>query len=132
MFPPQCRANLAHFGDVVHQELHRSSAGKQARTGLFRKNHYVKFCNWMQLEDPCMGDQPPEARNYFLACYAVSLVQGYTIKGISSKYSMLKQYTKGTYNVLAEHQVTQFLDPDYLAIVMKAHINYENVPKVES
>ena len=92
----------------------------------------MKFCNWMQLEDPCMETQPPEARNYFLACYAVSLVQGHTIKGICVKHSTLKQYMKDAFSVFADRQVTHFSDPDYLAIVMKAHSNYESVPMVKS
>ena len=79
-----------------------------------------------------MGTQPPEARNYFLACYAVSLVQGHTIKGICIKHSTLKQYMKDAFGVFADRQVTHFSDPDYLAIVMKAHSNYESVPMVKS
>ena len=48
----------------------------------------------MGLADPCMARQPPEARNYFLACYAVSLVQGHTIKGSYTKHSTLKECMK--------------------------------------
>ena len=87
--------------------------------------------HWMQLEDPCMGNQPLEAWNYFLACYAVSLVQGHTIKGTCMKHNMLKQYMKDTYNVFADRQVTHFSGPDYLLIIMKVHSNYESVPMVK-
>ena len=37
-----------------------------------------------------MKDQPPEARNYFIACYAVSLIQGESILGTLIRYQMVK------------------------------------------
>ena len=87
---------VPHFWHFVDKEVRKSSACKQTRTEFSRRNHYVKFCNTMHLDDPCMRRQPPEARNYFLACYAVSLVQGHTIKGtyITVSYTHLTLPTK--------------------------------------
>ena len=56
----------------------------------------------MHLDDPCTRSQPPEARNYFLACYAVSLVQGHTIKGTYIKYATVLQYMTQAHTVFGK------------------------------
>ena len=82
----------------------------------------------MGLKDPCMEQQPPEARNYFLACYAVSLVQGHTIKGAYIKHSTLKEYIKEALIIFDDRGVSHSSKPDFLATINKAHSSYENVP----
>ena len=82
----------------------------------------------MGLADPCMAQQPPEARNYFLACYAVSLVHGHTIKGAYIKHSTLKEYVKEALTIFDERGVSHSSKPDFLATINKAHSSYENVP----
>ena len=59
--------------------------------GRTRQDDYLKFCNDMGLDDPMMTDLKPEARDYFLACYIVSLVQGETILGTPIKHDTIKQ-----------------------------------------
>ena len=59
-------------------------------TGRTRQDHYLKFCNDMGLDDPMMTDLKPEARDYFLACYVMFLVQGKTILGTPIKYDTIK------------------------------------------
>ena len=88
----------------------------------------MKFCNRMGLDDPGMAGQPPEARNYFLACYAVSLIQGQTIKGVCIKHSTLKLYMKEALAIFVERRLPHDSKPDFLAIITKAHSDYENVP----
>ena len=46
----------------------------------------------MQVGDPCMPDKPLEAQNWRLACYAVYLVQGETLEGISIRSKTVKNY----------------------------------------
>ena len=82
----------------------------------------------MGLKDPCMAQQPPEARNYFLACYAVSLIQGHTIKGAYIKHSTLKEYVKEALAIFDERGISHSSKPDFLATINKAHSSYENVP----
>ena len=54
----------------------------------------------MQLADPCMPDQPKEAMHYFLAYYAVSLIQGQTIFGTPTHHLMVVNYLTAAYQLL--------------------------------
>ena len=89
----------------------------------------MKFCNWMGLQDPCMESQPPEARDYFLACYAVSLIQGHTIKGKYVKHSTLKAYMKEALGTFDDRGISPKSDQNFTKIVTTAHRKYESVPK---
>ena len=74
-----------------------------------------------------MTSQPPEARDYFLACYTVSLVQGDTINATLIKYDTIKHYVIVAYElfgVLAIHSNHKFV-----ATILKAVKDYEEVPK---
>ena len=82
----------------------------------------------MHLDDPCMRRQPPEARNYFLACYAVSLVQGHTIKGTYIKYTTVLQYMKQAYAVFEKRGIKYDSSLNYVTIILKAIKDYEDVP----
>ena len=46
----------------------------------------------MGQDNPVVADQPIEARDYFLACYAVSLLQNETILGTPTNYTTIKNY----------------------------------------
>ena len=46
----------------------------------------------MHIGDPCLVQHPCQARNYFLACYAVSLAQGQTLRGKLIRYGTVKNY----------------------------------------
>ena len=83
----------------------------------------------MGLQDPCMELQPPEARDYFLACYAVSLIQGHTIKGNYVKHSTLKVYMKEALGAFDGRGLSPKSDQGYTEIVMTAHRKYESTPK---
>ena len=73
-----------------------------------------------------MAGQPPEAQNYFLACCAVSLVQGHTIKGVYIKHSMLKEYMKEALKAFGNRGISHCSKPDYLTTVTKAHSDCES------
>ena len=83
----------------------------------------------MQLRDPCMESQPPAARDYFLACYAVSLIQGHTLKGAFIKHTTLKMYMKEAFTIFEDRGVSAQSDQDFTKIIMTAHRKYESIPK---
>ena len=82
----------------------------------------------MHLDDPCMRKQPSVARNYFLACYAVSLVQGHTIKGTYIKHATVLKYMAQAYAVFDKRGVSYESSINYIEIVLKAVKDYESVP----
>ena len=88
----------------------------------------------MDLEDACMPDQPTAARNYFLACYAVSLIQGDTIQGITIRSRTVKHYIADAKVLFSTRNIpTKDLhSPDYLETILQAHKAYESVPNRRS
>ena len=83
----------------------------------------------MELQDPCMESQPSAARNYFLACYAVSLIQGQTILSMSLRHSTIVKYLSVAYKLFEDRELSFTATPDYIAIILTAVKNYEEVPK---
>ena len=81
----------------------------------------------MRLDHPAMPHQPPEARDYFLACYTVSLVQGETINGTLIKYSTIKKYLEQAYTIFGPLDYQS--DYDFVGIILKSVKSYEEVPK---
>ena len=75
-----------------------------------------------------MRAQPPEARDYFLACYTVSLVQGETILGSLVRHSTIKNYLKAARELIGE-DVDCTSQYQFTDIILKAVKNYEEVPK---
>ena len=69
----------------------------------------------MQLDDPCLESSPLQARNYVIACYAVALVQGETIKGFQLRHATLMGYIR---------RVIQLHTDRHLHNPSSAHINY--------
>jgi len=70
-----------NYGSSIKGRLHRSHRAKQAVTDGSRKNHFLVWCSRIGLPDPCCPTSPLQARNFILACYAVSLIRGETLKG---------------------------------------------------
>ena len=65
----------------------------------------------MEQNNPIMTSQPPEARDYFLACYVVSLAQGDTINETLIKHDTIKHYLDAAsdlFGVLAIHSTHTF------------------------
>ena len=77
-----------------------------------------------------MASQPIEARDYFLACYAVSLVQGETILGTPIRYTTLKLYLSAAYDLFEKPDNLAYKSyHNFVGIVLKAVRAYEDVPK---
>ena len=81
----------------------------------------------MGLGDPCMQSQPVAARDYFLACYAVSLVQGHTIKGTIIKYNTVVHYLKQAYLLFEKRKLPFVSDHSYVSTILRAVKDYEDV-----
>ena len=75
-----------------------------------------------------MRRQPPEARDYFLACYTVSLVQGETILGSPVRHSTIKNYLKAAQELIGKN-VSCASQYQFTDTILKAVENYEEVPK---
>ena len=81
----------------------------------------------MGMDDPTMASQPPAAKDYFLACYTVSLVQGETINGSLIKYTTIRKYLDQAYTFFGPHDYTS--DNDFVGTILKSVQSYEEVPK---
>ncbi len=85
----------------------------------------------MDVTDPCMSDLPPKARNYFLACYAVSLVQGDTIQGGTIRSRTLRKYITEATQLFRQRKINthNIEDTDYVDLIIRTVTKYEQVPK---
>ena len=83
----------------------------------------------MELDDPCMQEMSAQARTYFLACYAVSLVDGDTILGGSIRSRTLRHYITDAKTLFtARNLVTIGIkDTDYVDIIVNTVQKYEKV-----
>ena len=75
-----------------------------------------------------MGDQPPAAKDYFLACYTASLVQGKTILGIPTRYTTIKKYLTAAYD-LFDKSAAYESEHKFVEIILKSVKDYEDTPK---
>ena len=82
----------------------------------------------MELPDSGMPNQSPESRNYFLACYAVSLIQGQTILGTTIRYQTVLNYLKAAYTLLRDRKYSFASERNYVDIILSALANYECIP----
>ena len=85
----------------------------------------------MGLNDPCMPDMPVQSRNFALACYAVSLIQGESILNKHIRSKTVKLYVKAAKKLFQQRRlpVTPVLDTDYVQVIIHTLQRYENVPK---
>ena len=81
----------------------------------------------MQIDDPGMPTQPKEARNYLLACYAVSLIQGGTILGTPIRHQTVVNYLTAAYTLLRDRKLRFDSKEDYIATILTALNSYEDV-----
>ena len=75
-----------------------------------------------------MEGKPPATRDYFLACYAVSLVQGETILGTPIRHSTIKLYLAAARLFFDRHAAPE-ADQQFVATILKSVKDYEDVPK---
>ena len=81
----------------------------------------------LQDEDLVLPDQPIQAQNYLIACYAVSLVRGETLLEKKIKHATIKKYVKAA---CALHRDRDLPSPyqapiDYISMVLKAVKKFE-------
>jgi hypothetical protein len=81
----------------------------------------------MKQADPVMTRQPPEARDYFLACYVVSLVQGETILGKPIRHATIKKYLASAYLLFDKDRLDFQSTHKFVDIILKAVKGYEEV-----
>ena len=84
----------------------------------------------MGLSDPIMPNQDVQARNYFLACYAVLLVQGQTVLGQPVRSRIVRNYLTAAYSLFDARSISYrpLLATDYINIVINTVQSYESVP----
>ena len=96
-FSPECRANLARYGCHIAGEVRRSNGGKRQLTGQSRANHFLEWAASIGLDqDPVLPNQDIQARNYVIACFAVSLIRGETLKGRHIRHATIRNYVTAT------------------------------------
>ena len=80
--------------------------------------------------DPCLKKQPANARNYFVACYLISLAQGETIQGSRIKLRTIRNYLTDVEGLFAATKTNLMIveDINYIKIVLDAIKQYEKVP----
>ena len=78
--------------------------------------------------DPCLAQEDIQARNYLLACYAVSLIRGETILRRNIRHATIKNYLSAACNLHRDRQLpSPYQAPkDYINIVLKAVKKYED------
>ena len=116
---PRYRYSLKFIVDHVSQKyLHRDRHSLRNHSGS-----RISFNTY----DDVMADQPIEARDYFLACYVVSLVQNDTILGTPIKYTTIKSYLKETHTLFKELPFES--EHGFAELILKSIKNYEKVHK---
>jgi DNA-dependent RNA polymerase auxiliary subunit epsilon len=84
----------------------------------------------MGLVDPCAELEDLQARNFIIACYAVSLVQGETIRATPIRHATLKGYIAQALECHAQRKLVSPLtaEVDFIKIISNAVRKYEKVP----
>ena len=81
-------------------------------------------------QDPCQPKQPIQARNYLLACYAVSLTMGETIHDRTIRHATIHNYVNAAAKLHRDRDLPSpyGADIDYISMVLKAVKKYEKQP----
>ncbi|KAL7544775.1 hypothetical protein ACHAWF_013580 [Thalassiosira exigua] len=130
-FSAKCRAHLAHYGCDIAEEVNRSTGGKQDTTQRSRTVHFLDWCERMDPDmDPCLPTQPLQARNYLIACYAISLARGETLLHRQIRARTVQGYIRAVCKLHSDRELTSpyTADTDYIGIVLKALRKYEKMP----
>ena len=93
-----------------------------------RTNYFLGWIKQIELvEDPCLPGYDIQAWNYLIACYAVSLIRGETIKGRHIKHATIKNYVEAAVTLHIDRELPSpyHAQEDYINILLKAVKNYE-------
>ena len=82
-------------------------------------------------QDPCLPHQDIQARNYLIACFAVSLVRGETIHSRKIRHATVCNYVNAAASLHTDRKLpSPYSAPiDYITIVLKAIKKYEKQPR---
>ena len=82
-------------------------------------------------QDPCLPHQDIQARNYLIACFAVSLVRGETINSNKIRHATVRNYVNAAASLHTDRKLpSPYSAPiDYITIVLKAIKKYEKQPR---
>ena len=83
----------------------------------------------MKLPDPCMPHSLPQDRNFFLACYAVSLAQGESLRGQTLRAATIQHYLSAAGDILTDRECNYDCNTDPLGIILKALTSYTTTSK---
>ena len=132
-FSSEQRANLNAYGRNLSQEIARSGASKSEITLKSRQQHFV---NWttqtVGLDDPCHKQGPPQAQNYLLACWSVSLVKGETLRGQLIRKTTIDSYINAVLRLFTQRGIVNprnSADTDLVKLILTAVGAYEQVAK---
>ena len=81
-------------------------------------------------QDPCMPVHTLQARNYLIACFAVSLIRGETIQGRTVRHATVRNYVKAAISLHIDRSLPspQHAETNYIKIVLKAVSKFEKQP----
>ena len=81
-------------------------------------------------QDPCLPHHSLQARNYLIACFAVSLIRGETIQSRKIRYATVRNYITAAVGLHTDRQLPSpyHANIDYISIVLKAIKKYEKQP----
>ncbi len=95
------------------------------------QEHFLAFCRSTNITNPYLDLPTPTAQNYFLACYAVLLIQGKTISGTTVRSITVKNYIHAACKLFTDRGLPtpHSAKTDFINIITCALQNYENIPK---
>ncbi len=119
-----------HYGSDIAARVSKSGKSKQANVNCSRKNHYLAWCNSVGARSAGADPKDIQARNFLLACYAVSLVRGETILSRRLRHATLKGYLKMACTCHTDQGLPspRTAPTDFVKIVLDAVQKYEKVP----
>ena len=81
-------------------------------------------------QDPCLPHHSLQARNYLIACFAVSLVRGETIQSRRIRHATITNYVNAAIGLHTDRKLPSphHADINYIAIVLKAIKKFERQP----
>ncbi len=128
--PPKCRASLDNLGCAVAGKITRSKGTNTAKTYLTRQEHFLAFCCCSHINNPCVELPTPVSQNYFLACYAVLLIQGITISGTTICSNIIKNYVNAAYNLFTDKAMPSPCSSktDFIDVIEQMLKNYKKSP----
>ena len=96
-----------------------------------RANHFLGWTEKIGLvHDPCLIEYNIQTHNYLIACFAVSLIRGETIKKKQIKHATINNYVKAAIKLHIDHQLpsSHHAKTNYIDIVLKAVRKFEKEP----